>query len=92
MNFKQTILVLHFLNQLKKQSTREQLEPITKAFLYVLTREQLLGIIENMTGKGGHPDDPNFSVMSDEDLLKWIADQYYILDWLIETMEESIRL
>lgn len=92
MTFIQKTLILHFLKMLKNHAEREQLKPVNKTFLEVLSRTTLLSIIDQMTGKGRHPDDPDFSALSNEALLKWIADQYYILDYIIQELEESIRL
>jgi hypothetical protein len=39
-----------------------------------------------------HEDDPDFLLLTDSELLTYIADQYYILDYLISQIEREVGI
>lgn len=92
MKIHELIITRKLLLHLKSLHQNERLLPIPDAFQNLLTREDLLAIIEHMTEGLRHEDDPDFLLLTDRELLKYIADQYYILDYLIFQIEREVGI
>lgn len=92
MKIHEFIIIRNFLLQLRNQHHNEQLRPVTDVFLNLFSREELLSVIEHMIGGGYHDEYPSFKECEKEQLLEFIADQYYILDYLISRIEDEIGL
>jgi len=78
------IVIIHFLEILRKQTENEQLKPITsRGFEYLLSKEELIAIVNHMyDGKGSGIHD--LETKTAHELLKIIDDEYYILCYYIE--------
>jgi hypothetical protein len=92
LSFNQQLLTLYFLHTLRDQAKLKQLEPIKKACLYILPRSELQAIINYMIQEGTKREKPDFEKLTDYELLQWIGDDYYILDYLIEKLEQEVVL
>ena len=90
MKIHELLITRNFLLHLKNQHQNEQLLHVTDVFLNLFSYDELLSIIDHMTGGGYHDEHPNFKECDKEQLLDFIADQYYILDYLILKIEREL--
>ncbi len=88
MKTKELLLIRHFLEILKNRSEKEQLSPISRS-MKLLTKKQLISIIDNMFDGQGEDEYPDLKTKSKKDLLEVIDDEYYILDDLINKIEKK---
>lgn len=92
MKIHELIITRNFLLHLKNQHQNEQFMSATDVFLNLLSREELLHIIDTMTGGTQHEEDPVFEESTNKELLSFIDDQYYILEYLISRIEREIGI
>lgn len=92
MKIHELIITRNFLLHLRNQHQNEQLLPLTDVFATIFSREELLAIIDHMTEGISDPEHPNFEECEKHELLTFIADQYYVLDYIISRIEEHIGI
>ena len=79
------IVIIHFLERLRKQTENEQLySPLSRGFEYLLSKEELIQIINHMYDGRGSDEYGNLEGKSSQELLNIIDDEYYILCYFIE--------
>ena len=62
------------------------------AFIHLLTREELLAILERVYLGEAQQEHPNLLEKTNPELLEIIKDQYYILDYFIDELLEEFLL
>lgn len=85
MNTRYAIITISFLERFRKTLEEERLQsPVSTAFTTLLTKEELISVIEHMHEGEATNKYPNLSDLDEAHLLEIIGDEYYILNWLME--------
>jgi|GEM_PF-4522410 len=79
------IVIIHFLERLRKYTENEQLHsPLSRGFEHLLSKEELIRIINHMYDGKGSDEYGNLEKKIPPELLNIIDDEYYILCYFIE--------
>lgn len=92
MKIQHLIIIRKLLLLLRDEHPNERLREIDASYERLLEKEELLTIIHQMTGGTRHEDDPYFEWLTTDELLKWIKNEYYILDFIIKLLEKEIGI
>ena len=79
------IVIIHFLEILRKQCKEERLRTISSpAFQHILGKDELIAIVNHMHEVEGTKGNYNLQDMNQKELIEIIGDEYYILSYFIE--------
>ena len=79
------IVIIHFLEILRKQTENERLRTISSpAFQHILSKEELIAIVHHMHEIEGSEQYKGIEKMDKKELVEIIGDEYYILSYYIE--------
>ena len=79
------IVIIHFLEILRKQTENERLRTISSpAFHHILSKEELIEIVRHMHEIEGGEKYEDIEKMDNKELIEIIGDEYYILSYYIE--------
>jgi len=92
MKIQELIMIRSFLLHLKSRSKKEQFKKVTKKYLKLMTKKELLEIIEMMTCHTLGTKDKLFNDYTKKELLHFIKDEYYVLDYLIQRLETEVGI
>lgn len=92
MKIHELIITRSLLLHLKNLHQDERLLPVSDVFLNLLSRDELIAIIDLMTDGEHGESDPEFAKYEKAELLNFIADQYYILSYLIDRIEREVGI
>ena len=79
------IVIIHFLEILRKQTQNERLRTISSpAFHHLLSKKELKRIVNYMHEMEGSEAPKNIHKMDKKELVEIIGDEYFILSYFIE--------
>ncbi len=84
MKIRHAIITVDFLEKLRQGAENEKLALISKAYEVLLTKEELVAVIQYMFEGEAEKEHKNLNEKTSEELLTIIDDQYYILCWMID--------
>ena len=89
MKIKEQKLILHFLKQLRTILENDKNQKLNKLFKDFFTREELLEILEHSI-LDKDLKEHNILTLGSDELLELVGEDYFILSFLIEILENSI--
>jgi hypothetical protein len=89
MKIKEQKLILHFLKQLQTILENDKNQKLNKLFTDFFTREELIEILEHSI-LDRDLEEHNILTLGSDDLLELVGEDYFILSFLIEILENSI--
>lgn len=88
---KQRIVIGYFLRSLQdKMQWEDNVAPISQKWLKIFTKEELKRIVTWLFMQQV-PEEVNIETMTEDELLATIGDEYHVLGYLIDSLEEELK-